>query len=145
MSIVLVLALIGAALLITGVIGLAVSHQRNVRWLESKAAQKRLTANIMRLEHQEMPPPYDHVNCHTCDTTLIQDYPDEAQYDEYEVQLMSGPVKILKTRRTVYIPDPPPMMYDPEIVGQPLDVRPAEYDYIGKPPKAIAQPEIIRR
>jgi len=91
--------------------------------------------NIQRLEHTEMPPPYEHVSCYTCDCSTIdrmlmpQDYEDP--WEEYVVETMEGgPVAILRHRRPVYIPDPSPMMYDPEIVGQPLDVRPAEYDYI---------------
>jgi hypothetical protein len=107
----------------------------------------RTKKNIQRLEHIEMPPPYDHVNCAMCrefDQVKSLEQPD--LWEEYVVEEMSGgPVAILRHRRPVYIPDPPPMMYDPEIVGRPLDVRPAEYDYIGKPPKAIAQPETIRR
>jgi hypothetical protein len=134
MYVALVLALIGAALLVTGVIGFvnlsAEKRRRNDRAIELNIEKRRLLSNIQMLEHSEMTPPYDHVGCYACDCSKIdrmlmpQDYEDPEEY-EIRVEQLSGPVTLIKHR--------------------PLDVRPAEYDYIGKPPKAIAQPETIRR
>jgi hypothetical protein len=93
--------------------------------------------NIQRLEHIEMPPPYDHVNCAMCrEFDQVKSLEDPDLLEEYEVQSMMGSVTLFKLAER---------RYKDRAIGQPLDVRPAEYDYIGKPPKAIAQPDTIRR
>lgn len=85
--------------------------------------QRRLQKSIQALEHQEMPPPYEHDNCAMCrefHQVKSLEYP-----DIIEIETMDGTGAVLF--KTV---SPPPMMYDPEIVGQLIDVRPAEYDRI---------------
>jgi hypothetical protein len=90
-----------------------------IRWLKDDTYIVEIEANrwdrtkknIQRLEHTEMPPPYDHVNCAMCrefHQVKSLEYP-----DIIEIQTMDGTGAVLfKT---------------------------------GSPPRAIAQPETIRK
>jgi hypothetical protein len=83
--------------------------------------QRRLQKSIQALEHTEMPPPYEHDNCAMCrEFHQVKSLEQPDLWEEYEVQSMDGVTLFKFAERR----------YKDSVVGQPLDVRPAEPETI---------------